>query len=275
MPSTTTTTNTAKVSQYLAAVDIMKGGLFGSKINENWDVDLYMERKAVEWAYDQSATYENIYETTQYLYWLCYKTNRAQYIINSNTGGELAPVQSPDDCCIDLYPIHITQDDFEDDGVSYNNSDIVGDNIMIFVNQVSQTWWFSGGSNPGFVYTSTGIRITIPGFDATLYEYDIVIEKLGSADASPSDTPNVVNYNLTENDTPIEGVNATIDGQIITITVQPNGFTYNFDSNYFIAGDQPALQTPTNENTINIFNFQYIAAANKLLLIGTSLNIPV
>jgi hypothetical protein len=274
MAATSTTLSAAKISQYLVGADILRGSLFGQKLNSDWDVDLYMERAALNWANSQSSTYDGIYEVTQYVYWLLYKTNKAIYILNNNTGGAIAPVQSPDDCCIDLYPIHITQADFEDDGVSYNNSDIVGDNIMIFVNQVSQTWWFAGGANPGFVYTSTGIRITIPGFDATQYEYDIIIEKLGSADATPSDTPNVTNYNLTANDTLIENINATTDGQLITITVIPNGFTYSFDTMY-IAGDDPTLQTSTNVNTIQVFQFQYIAAANKLLLIGISVNVPI
>lgn len=274
MAATSTTINIAKISQYLVANDILKGSLFGQKLNPDWDIDLYMERKAIEWAYGQSATYEDIYKTTQYVYWLTYKTAKAQRILDTVTGGELAPVQSPDDCCIDLYPIHITQADFEADGVSYDNSDIVGDNIMIFVNQVSQTWWFAGGANPGFVYTPTGIRITIPGFDASTYDYDVIIEKLGNADATPSDNPNVVNYNLTANDTLIENVTATLDGQLITIAIIPNGFTYYFDTN-FLFGDTPPLQTPYADNTLQIFTFQYIAAANKMLCVTQALNIPI
>jgi hypothetical protein len=266
MPTTATTIDLAKISQYKVGNDIQKGSLFGQKLDPKWDITLYLERKALE-----SASYEDIFDVTQYVYWLTYKPNQALAILNAGGGGEIAPVTPDSECCVDLYPIHITQADFEDDGVSYNNADIVGDNIMIFVNQVSQTWWFAGN---GFVYTPTGIRITIPGFDASQYDYDIIIEKLGSADATPSDTPNVINYNLTADDTLIENVNATTDGQVITITVIPNGFTYNFDT-MFIAGDQPTLQTSTDENTIQVFNFQYIAAANKLLLTGLSANVPI
>jgi hypothetical protein len=266
MPTTSSTINIAKVSQYLSAVDIMKGGLFGSKINENWDVDLYMERKAVEWASGQSATYENIYETTQYLYWLCYKTNKAQYIINSNTGGELAPVQSPDDCCIDLYPIYISASDLDEEG-NYNNSDIVGDNVILFFNDNDEKW--HRASADWFLFTPTGIRITA-AYDET---YTWVIQKLGNADATPTDNPNVVNYNLEADDTLIANVNATTDGQSITISIIPNGFTYYFDTN-FLFGDTPPLQTPHDDGTMQIFTFQYIAAINKMLCVTQAINIP-
>jgi hypothetical protein len=275
MAATTTTINTAKISQFMVSNDIAKGSLFGQKLNPYWDIDLYMERKALEWADDQNADYEDIYAVTQYVWWLCYKTAKAQYILNSGTGGEVAPVQSPDDCCIDLYPIHITQADFEADGVSYVNSDIVGDNIMIFVNQVSQTWWFSSGNNTGFVYTPTGIRITIPDFDANTYDYDIIIEKLGNADATPTDNPNVVNYNLTANDTLIENVNATTDGQLITFAIIPNGYTYTWDTMFVFSDNLPAQPASIAADTIQLYTFQYIAAANKLIINSESLNIPI
>ncbi len=270
MPTTTDTISLAKISQYLVGNDIAKGSLFGKKLNQYWDVVLYMERMAIQWAASQSSTYEDIYKNTAYVYWLCYKTIRAQYILNTGGGGSLAPVTSPDDCCIDLFPIKITQADFEADGVSYNNPDIVGKNLTIFVNEVSQQFWYAP---TGFVYTPDGIRVTIPGFDANTYEYTILIDQLGNSEGTVT-TPTVVNYNLTADNTLIENIlTVTADGQKVIVAIVPNGFTYSFDT-LFAFGDTPPLQTPNAANTLQIFTFEYFAAISKLVCTAQSLNIP-
>lgn len=267
MPTTAEVIQIAKISQYLASNDIAKGSLFGARIDPMLDIILYLERTAVEWAYNQNPNYEGIYETTQYLYWLCGKYKfKAQYILANGSGGTIAPVVPMDDCCLTIYPIYITAADLDENG-NYINSQIVGDNVIVFFNDNDEKWHRAGGD--WFEYTENGIRITA-AYDET---YTWIIQKLGTSDSQPIDTPSVVNYNLTENDTLIENIVLSEEGQLITIAIIPNEFTYNWDTN-FIFGDTPPIQTPNGANTLQLFTFQYIAAANKLLCVGQSLNIP-
>ncbi len=271
MPTTATTIETAEISQYLVSNDIAKGSLFGQKLNPSWDIILYMERKALEWAYNQSATYSNIYQTTAYVYWLLYKKLKAEYILNTGGGGSIAAVTSPDDCCISPFPIKITSADFEADGVSYNNPLIVGQNLTIFVNEVSQQWWYAP---TGFVYTPTGIRITIPDFDANTYEYTILADRLGDASVEVADA-SVVNYNLTANATPITNITLTTDGQRVVVAIVPNGYTYVWGSGFAFSDNWPEQPNAIGANTIQIYTFEYFAAANTLICVGQSLNVPI
>ena len=94
---------------------------------------------------------------SDYLYWMCGKfALEAQVIF----GGVVNPVPQT----INIYPFVISGNDFALDGVSYNNPDIVGDKLMIYVNQYSANWYTD--SQNAFIYTATGIKITLPGFNA-------------------------------------------------------------------------------------------------------------
>ena len=113
-----------------------------------------------------------------YLYWLCGKfALEAEVIYNGATGGgnvSLNPLVS-------VFPFAITSSSFEPDGVSYNNPDIVGSRIMIFINQWSQQWFLD--TDGAFIYTSTGIKIILPGFNANTANppYTIIIQKDNTA----------------------------------------------------------------------------------------------
>lgn len=96
-----------------------------------------------------------------YLYWMCgVFALEAQQILNIQQGG--GQVSSATNQAV--YPFIITASDFEPDGVSYNNPNIVGDRLMIYVNHYNQTWY--SDTDGAFVYTGTGIKITLPGFNA-------------------------------------------------------------------------------------------------------------
>ncbi len=266
MPTIEEMIDIAKLSQPLSANYIRKRGLYGGGIDKKLPRLLYMVRKTVEHRFDQDPDDTTLPATSNYLYALCAPFNlEAQRILNIGGGGSVSPVTpgSGDD---EIYPIRITAvDDLNDDG-EYNNPSIVGDNLIVFANDVNQKWWAAG---EGFEYTPTGIRITM-AYDET---YVWIIEKLGTGTSTTVAVPSVTDYNLTENDTLIENIQATTEGQLITIAIVPNGFTYSFDT-IFLFGDTPALQTPNDAGTLQIFTFQYISAANKLLCISQALNIP-
>lgn len=83
--------NIAKISQYLATVDVEKGSLFGQRVVPATPQILYNERKAVEYWYNLSPNDSSLIETSNYLYALCRGYNlQAQQI--SGTGGTITPV---------------------------------------------------------------------------------------------------------------------------------------------------------------------------------------
>lgn len=266
MPTIEEIIDIAKLSQPLAANYIRKRGLYGGGIDRKLPRLLYMVRKTVEHRFDQEPDDDTLPHTSNYLYALCAPFNlEAQRILNIGGGGSISPVTpgSGDD---EIYPIRITAVDNLDEDGNYDNPSIVGDNLIVFANENNQKWWVAG---EGFEYTATGIRITME-YDET---YTWIIEKLGTGTSTTNPVPTVTDYNLTENDTLIENIAATTEGQLITIAIIPNGFTYSFDT-IFLFGDTPPLQTPFGVDTLQIFTFQYISAANKLLCISQALNIP-
>lgn len=169
------TIEVAKVTSALASRDIAKGKFFPTLIRteERFPLMITTERKIIEGIYTRVPSYPNLQLASDYLYDLCGKYQlAAQAIVDSSSGGSIAPV-TPGSSGASIYPFVITSDDFEADGVSYNNEDIVGDNLMIFINEYTQQWLLAPTS---FVYTPTGIQITAPGFDANAENYTIVIQ---------------------------------------------------------------------------------------------------
>lgn len=63
--------NIAKISQYLAQIDIAKGSMFGRRISPGTPLVLYNERKAVEWLYSLDPSDDSLTLTSNYLYSLC------------------------------------------------------------------------------------------------------------------------------------------------------------------------------------------------------------
>lgn len=99
-------TATAKVSQYLVQNDIDNGKLFGSRLDENWGLKLYMERKAIEWMTLINSSDISLRGTSDYLFSLCFKTAKAQKVVNGGGGGTITPITptisvSPSDFTVD------------------------------------------------------------------------------------------------------------------------------------------------------------------------------
>lgn len=112
-----------------------------------------------------------------YLIWLCgMYGQQAEYILQGSGGGTVVPEGGGTSSSV--YPIYITSANFEPDGVSYDNPAIVGDNLIMFVNEYVQQWLAASGST--FAYTTSGIIMTIPDFDANTQSWTIVIEKFNN-----------------------------------------------------------------------------------------------
>lgn len=88
--------NIAKISEYLARLDEQKGNLFGQRVSPYTSMALYMERKAVEYYYDNDPGNSTLNQTAWYLYSLCRGYNlRANSILSGGGGGSISPITPP------------------------------------------------------------------------------------------------------------------------------------------------------------------------------------
>lgn len=158
----------AKKSQFLSTVSIKQSGLFGGGIDLQLPRKLYCIRKNVEWLNTLDSDDLSLTETSNYLYALCGRFGLLAQGIGGG-GGSISPVGGKA-----IYPFIITSADFQSDGITYLNPDIVGDSLMIFINEWSQQWLTSPDS---FIYVAGGIQIVLLGFDANTASYTIVIQK--------------------------------------------------------------------------------------------------
>jgi hypothetical protein len=157
----------AKVSGYLAQNDIAKGSLFGQRKDPLLALKIYMERKAVEWAYGMDTDYDDLRNTANYLYALCGKyAVLAYYIVTSGSGGSSI---TPGTITGYPYLIPITSADFAD-ATNYNDASIVDKTVRVFWNDIPR--FLNAGE---FEYTATGINILVEGFDAEANDYTMFI----------------------------------------------------------------------------------------------------
>ena len=178
----------APASSYLAANAIAKGQLFQrNKLNPILPQQIYAVYFILNKINTLDPTNPALYPCAQYLWELMGRYGVAAQGITGGGGS----VPSPTPTNQNIYPFSITSADFESDGVSYNNPNIVGDNLMIFINEFSQQWLLAGQGY--FVYTSTGIQITISGFDANTAEYTIIIQQnFGNSGSSGNQYPYII-----------------------------------------------------------------------------------
>ncbi len=164
----------AEISEPLSTISIQRKGLFGGGTPNYLPTLIRQTRQVIQRKYTQDPSDENLTGNAYYLYALCgIYAQQAKNI--SGTGGSVAPINPGSE---GLYPFFIYSNNFESDGVSYNNEDILGDNITLFINEYSQQWILSGAET--FSYTSTGIIINLAGFDATTQSYTIMVQKINN-----------------------------------------------------------------------------------------------
>jgi len=156
--------NIAKICQYLCADEIRKGSLSGAKLNPNLPQILYVERKSVEWAYDQDTNDPTLIGTSNYLYSLCNNALKAVQILNLGGGGQVVDPNNPNNdnapYLIPVYPGDFTN------ATHFDNQYIVGENLQVFANWIPKYL-----DNPDeYVPTVDGINITIDGFNAADFD---------------------------------------------------------------------------------------------------------
>jgi len=174
MPTIPEIIDIAKISQFLAVVDIANGGLYGGGTDLRLPRKLYEVRKNIERLYNLDPTNSTLTATSNFLYALCgkYKFVAQGRII---PGGSISPI-SP--VTTDVFPFIVkASNNTFTTPTQYDDPRIVGKNISIFINELNQQWLTAPDS---FVYTVTGIDILVPGFDAFTNDYIIMFQELNS-----------------------------------------------------------------------------------------------
>lgn len=168
MPTNAIILSNAPIACVLAGTDVAKGSLFGSRIDPLIPQKIYSTYFVIKKIYDLDPAYDGMTEACIYLWELMGKYGiRAQAYTGG--GGSVAPPTGTQG-----YPIYITQADFTT-ATFYPNTNIFGNNILIFVNEYNRYLLPSE-----FTISSTGITITEANFNATLNDYNLVIEKVYS-----------------------------------------------------------------------------------------------
>ena len=168
MPTVAEVVETYPIALYLSVIDINKQGLDGGGTDISLPMKMYSIGTSVVNRYNQDPTDETLTATCNFLfaimgkYWV-----QAQAIIGSGSGGSVATISNNQS-----FPLYITEADFTTP-TFYPNTNISGNNVLIFMNEINRYL-----VNPEFTVDSLGITINVGGFDATLYTYNLIIEKV-------------------------------------------------------------------------------------------------
>lgn len=169
MPTVSHTISIMKISQYLASADIAKGALFGQRNDPRLPIMLYVERKGLEKISTLDPAYPDIQAVSDYCYALCWAyAASAEYIFTGGGGGSVNPPTG-----VQGYPIYITQANFTTPTL-YPNTKLFGTNTIVFLNEINRYLI----PYIEFFVDINGLNITLDGFDATQFAYNLVIEKV-------------------------------------------------------------------------------------------------
>lgn len=184
MPTVTEILELAPAAGFLAANAGDKSVLFNrGKLNPILPQQIYGIYFIAKKIYDKDPNYNGLVPICNYLWEIMGRYGVAAQQFTGG-GGSVSPITPSNQ---GIYPFVITSADFESDGVSYNNPNIVGDNLELFPNQLNQQFWYAGQGF--FVYTATGIQIIYPGFDANSQSWTIRIDQVFGNAIPPTPPP--------------------------------------------------------------------------------------
>ncbi len=166
---------------------------------------------------------------------------------------------------------------FDEEG-RYFNSALTSSFIVFYNGQPNMltystqwTYILSGGSVIGLQIDPDQMPIDPSGI---VY---IIPNPVGctSPEPSPGVIQSLYNYNLTEDDFVIPDVDPLYDGQVIMVAIKPNGFTYTWASGYTFSDNYPEQPGAIGVDTLQVYTFTYLAAANKFVCTDESLNVDI
>lgn len=153
-------------SSIYAANELGGGKRHGGSIDWKWPILLHLVTQGLEWLYELDPADEDLDTIGNYLISISKFSAKAEANIVGGGGSTTITTATPFS-----FPLRVTGSHFENDGITYNNPNIVGFDLMLFVSNYSQEWQFAPAF---FQYTATGIQIVSSGFDANLYDQIII-----------------------------------------------------------------------------------------------------
>jgi hypothetical protein len=160
----------AKVSESLARYDQSKklSELGGTTITD-LDIKLYVERKSLEYAYNQDPSSADTFQIGQWVLSLIgiylFEAQQA-----TGGGGTIVPVTPSG---VFTYPLVLVASNFQPNGITFiNNNMPSNDKLKMWVSNYSEEWYIE--STGFFVRTSNGFVITQPGFNMNNFNFIIV-----------------------------------------------------------------------------------------------------
>lgn len=167
MPTNAVILANAPAACVLAGNDVAKGSLFGQRIDSKIDQKIYATYFVIKKIYDLDPAYSGMDVACQYLWELMGKYGIRAMAYTGGAG--LVSPTTPQSG----FPIYITDADFTN-ATEYDNPALLGQSIIIFLNEINRYLI----PNVEFTMTSTGVEITLAGFDATTNTYNLVIERV-------------------------------------------------------------------------------------------------
>ena len=168
MPTNSEILTLAPGASYLAANAIAKGQLFPrNKLNPLIPQQIYALYFILNKIHTLDPTNSALTPCCNYLWEIMGKWGIAAQGLSGSGGNVPSPTSSQQ------YPIYITEADFTS-ATLYPNTNLLGTNIVVYINELNQYVF----NTVGFTVDATGLTMLVPGFDATTFTYNIVIEKV-------------------------------------------------------------------------------------------------
>lgn len=169
MPTNTEILYYAPGASYLAANDVRQSTLFDNqaRLNPLLPQQIYALYYVIKKIYDYDPNYSGMTAACNYLWEIMGRYGiKAEGLVGG--GGSVSPTTITQG-----FPINITQADFTT-ATFYPNTILFGNNIAVWLNEINRYL----DPITEFTYDTSGLTITLPGFDASLNSYYIIIEKV-------------------------------------------------------------------------------------------------
>lgn len=169
MPTNLEILTLAPPSSYLAANDARKSVLFNNfgRLNPILPQQIYALYFIIKKIYDLDPNYSGLTAACNYLWEIMGRYGIQAQGLNGG-GGSVTPITPTQG-----FPIYITQANFTT-ATFYPNTAIFGNTIRVFLNQINRYLL----PDTEVTYDSTGVTVLLGGFDATQFDYELVIEKV-------------------------------------------------------------------------------------------------
>lgn len=271
--------NIAEISGYLAANDVARGAMFSQRLNPDLPKILYMERRAVEFMYEQDPDYSTLRACADYLYALCgrYAREAVKIINDGGSGVVVVPTSPSDEARINW--IRITSADFSTP-TEYINPSLEGEVFRLYANWITRylepetEWEYRDGG---------GFTLLMDGIDAQAMDLELYLDLRDETTALNQSVQweSIVGkplagleYDLTD-DTLITNPTGTSSFSTILISIIPNGYNYTWDTKFAFSFTWPEQPTATGAGTMQNYTFRYISSQDKWVCEGQSIDIPI